>query len=152
MRSLLCKRFRLLPPMTSTRSILHSISTTPLTSPHAFVHVILIKFISHSISSLSSNAYQYQYQYHTIPCDLPKICLILVPWCVPVHTDYAATETNGERYMYIKHVLLRQYPPKFPPGSFLLETKLSARYTKRLFWGVWPRRIFLGMSGNVCIY
>lgn len=49
-------------PMTSTRSTLHSISTTPLTSPHAFVHVIFIKFISHSISSLSPNAYQY----HTV--------------------------------------------------------------------------------------
>lgn len=48
--------------------------------------------------------------------------------------------------MYIKHVLSDNTLLNSPPGSFLLETKLSARYTKRLFWGVF------GIGGLVGIF
>lgn len=146
--------------MTSTRSTLHSISTTPLTSPHAFVHVILIKihFSLHFQSVFERIPIPITIPYHTVrpPKDLPDPCS-LVCTCMYIRT----TETNGSRYMYIKHVLSDNTLLNSPPGSFLLETKLSARYTcnlgKRLFWGGgvlnwWPRRIFLGMSGTLCMY
>lgn len=107
--------------MTSTRSTLHSISTTPLTSPHAFVHVILIKI--HFSLHFQSASECIPIPYHTVrPPKRFASSLFL-----GVYLYIRTTETNGGRYMYLKHVLsdntllnsprdLSCWKRNFPPG------------------------------------
>lgn len=139
--------------MTSTRSTLHSIPTTPLTSSHAFVHVILIKIhFSLHFQSVSERIpipipipIPYQEPYHTVrpPKDLPDPCS-LVCTCT-----YGLRRLTG-RGTCTSNMYFQTIPPKFPPGIFLAGNETFRQVYKKTFLGGflnwWPRRIFLGMS------
>lgn len=129
--------------MTSTRSTLHSISTTPLTSPHAFVHVILIKI--HFSLHFQSASECIPIPYYTVrpPKDLPDPCS-LVCTCT-----YGLRRLTG-RGTCTSNMYFQTIPPNSPPGSSCWKRNFPPGIQKDFFEGFlnwWPRRIFLGMSG-----
>lgn len=154
MRSLLCKRFRLLPyDVHPVHFAFHLNNTSHQPSCIRTYDFYQIHFSLHfqSVSERIPIPIPITIPYRATP---QKICLILVPWCVC--TMYIrTTETNGERYMYIKHVLsdntllnsprdLSCWKRNFPPGI-----------QKDFFGGVFElvaSSDFLGYVRFVCIY
>lgn len=151
MWSLLFKRFRLLPyDVHPVHFAFHFNNTSHEPSCIRTCDFYQIHFSLHFQSV--SECIPIPIPYHTVrpPKDLPDPCS-LVCSCT-----YGLRRLTG-RGTCTSNMYFQTIPPNSLPGSSCWKRNFppGIMYTKRLFWGgfeLGPRRIFLGMSGNVCIY
>lgn len=147
MRSLLFKRFRLLPyDVHPVHFAFHFNNTSHEPSCIRTYDFYQIHFSLHfqSVSECIPIPITIPYR-ATPPKDLPDPCSLV---CVPLCT-YGLRRLTG-RGTCTSNMYFQTIPPKIPPGSSCWKRNFPPGIQKDFFGGVlnwWPRRVFLGMSG-----